>query len=95
MSDKKDEREARCARSEAMSAQPKFEIVHCEAGCMVFHGGEKKHIKECGFYSDSLSQSYDTLKEENKKLRNALIEISQCHCQHCPNSDEAKEALDE
>jgi hypothetical protein len=36
----------------------------CGAGCQRFYGGEIKHIKECVFYPDSLSEMRDQLQSQ-------------------------------
>lgn len=33
----------------------------CVAGCLDFHGGEKRHHKDCPFYPESFSKMYDDL----------------------------------
>lgn len=41
----------------------------CVAGCVMYHGGEIKHHKDCPFYPESRTKMYDDLKEENRKLK--------------------------
>lgn len=41
----------------------------CCTGCNIFFGGEIRHIKECFFYPESLTEIYDRKDEENAKLR--------------------------
>ena len=67
----------------------------CCTGCNIFYGGEIRHIKECFFYPESLTEIYDRkgkenakLKEENARLREALESISKNAC--CESCQEAK-----
>jgi len=41
----------------------------CEAGCISFHGGERKHHKDCGHYPHSLTKvNADRIAELEAKL---------------------------
>jgi hypothetical protein len=41
----------------------------CEAGCISFHGGERKHHKDCGHYPHSLTKvNADRIEELEAKL---------------------------
>ena len=50
--------------------------MKCDAGCVVFDGGERKHLKTCPFYPESRTKMYDDVIAENTKLRNALEDIA-------------------
>ena len=61
----------------------------CEHGCKIFKGGEIRHIKECIFYPDSLSELLDdnkseiaSLLAEVERLKQALPSESRC-CGRC------------
>jgi hypothetical protein len=41
----------------------------CEAGCMVFDGGETRHHPDCAFYPESLTKVMDELRAENAALK--------------------------
>lgn len=41
----------------------------CQTGCMVFHGGEISHHKDCVFYPESLSEMMVSLQSENEQLK--------------------------
>jgi hypothetical protein len=44
----------------------------CEAGCISFHGGERKHHKDCGHYPHSLTKvNADCIEELKAKLKKA------------------------
>lgn len=51
----------------------------CEAGCMVFYGGERKHHRDCAHYPESLTKMWhDTegeLRVEIDRMHTALGEI--------------------
>jgi hypothetical protein len=47
---------------------------NCEAGCMVFSGGERRHHKDCVHYPESLTKYYEEVAAENERLRVALHE---------------------
>ena len=40
----------------------------CEAGCMTFYGGERRHHKDCFYYPDSLTRLYDEAVRKIKEL---------------------------
>lgn len=41
----------------------------CEAGCVSFHGGEKRHHPDCGYYPSSLTKLHaDRIEELEAKL---------------------------
>jgi hypothetical protein len=45
----------------------------CEAGCISFHGGERKHHKDCGHYPHSLTKvNADRIEELEAKLAKAV-----------------------
>lgn len=47
----------------------------CEAGCISFHGGEKRHHKDCGYYPSSLTKlNADRLEELEARLATAIEE---------------------
>ena len=52
---------------------------HCVAGCQAFHGGERKHHKDCPFYAESLTKVFEDKIEAQQKrideLTEALTEI--------------------
>ena len=56
----------------------------CEAGCISYYGGEKKHHRDCPYYPESLTKlnadrieallaERDALEAENQRLREALL----------------------
>ncbi len=53
----------------------------CQAGCMVFTGGDMKHDENCVFYKESFTKLIRTSliadqkkeNEDNEKLKEALI----------------------
>lgn len=47
--------------------------MKCEAGCMTFTGGERRHHKDCAFYAGSLTEMYASLESEVARLR-GLVE---------------------
>jgi hypothetical protein len=64
-------------KGETMTADPK-----CEAGCISYYGGEKKHHRDCPYYPESLTKlnadrieaqlaERDALEAENQRLREA------------------------
>lgn len=70
--------------------EPKGETVtddpKCEAGCISYYGGEKKHHRDCPYYPESLTKlnadrteallaERDALEAENQRLRDALTRI--------------------
>lgn len=51
----------------------------CEAGCVVYHGGERRHHPDCVFYPESFTKIHDDLarahaelKAQNARLQAAL-----------------------
>jgi hypothetical protein len=45
----------------------------CEAGCISFYGGERKHHKDCGHYPHSLTKvNADRIEELEAKLAKAV-----------------------
>ena len=58
----------------------------CEAGCKIYTGGEIKHHKDCFYYPDSMSKTFDDMKAELKKFRVADVSVSllsdsdMCNC---------------
>jgi len=77
------ERDARVVghepKGETMTDDPK-----CEAGCISYYGGEKKHHRDCPYYPESLTKlnadrieallaERDALEAENQRLREALL----------------------
>jgi len=77
----------------------------CEAGCISFHGGERKHHKDCGHYPHSLTKvNADRIEKLEAKLdlsEGALDVASRSwgECQRILEQTEAKlakavEALD-
>lgn len=80
------ERDARLVghepKGETMTDDPK-----CEAGCISYYGGEKKHHRDCPYYPESLTKlnadrieallaERDALEAENQRLRKALKPFS-------------------
>jgi hypothetical protein len=66
-------------KGETMTDDPK-----CEAGCISYYGGEKKHHRDCPYYPESLTKlnadrieallaERDALEAENQRLREALL----------------------
>ena len=51
------------------------EAEKCCTGCNIFFGGEIRHIKECVFYPESLTEIYDRKDEENAKLKEELTKL--------------------
>lgn len=45
----------------------------CQAGCISFTGGEKRHHKDCIYYSESLSKMYDDKDKRIKELEKQLF----------------------
>lgn len=41
----------------------------CEAGCVAYHGGERRHHPDCVFYPESLTKSHDDLARAHAELR--------------------------
>lgn len=41
----------------------------CEAGCVVYHGGERRHHKDCVFYPESFTRLHDDLVRDHAELR--------------------------
>lgn len=67
----------------------------CEAGCLVFDGGEVKHHRDCVHYPESLTKVWhdreaelvaeiDRLRGLVKRLEN-LIRATQVTCEQCGN----------
>ena len=56
-------------------------IERCEAGCMVFTGGEIRHDKNCIFYPESLTKlnadKIDKLKKETAKLKLTIEKLKE------------------
>ena len=48
----------------------------CQAGCKLYTGGEIKHHKDCLYYPESMSKTFDDMKSELKKLRVADVSRS-------------------
>jgi hypothetical protein len=47
----------------------------CEAGCISFHGGERKHHKDCGHYPHSLTKvNADRIEELEADLRKMALD---------------------
>lgn len=44
--------------------------VKCEAGCSRYEGGEVHHRKDCIFYPESMSQTYDDMFEALGAIEN-------------------------
>lgn len=49
--------------------KPLKEEKKCVAGCMHFTGGELRHHKDCPYYSESLSEEMDRLRESLQKAQ--------------------------
>jgi hypothetical protein len=47
----------------------------CEAGCISFDGGEKRHHRDCVHYPESLTKMYDDALAENEAMNLALGDI--------------------
>lgn len=41
----------------------------CETGCIVYHGGERRHHPDCVFYPDSFTQLHDRLVRDHAELQ--------------------------
>jgi hypothetical protein len=41
----------------------------CEAGCVVYHGGERRHHPDCVFYPDSFTELHDRLVRDHAALQ--------------------------
>lgn len=50
----------------------------CCAGCKSFTGGEMKHHKDCPYYPDSISKTFDLQSERIKELEEALRNLLNC-----------------
>ena len=48
------------------------ELKPCQAGCMSYDGGEKRHHKDCVYYPESFTKMYDALREDNARLEQEL-----------------------
>lgn len=44
----------------------------CDAGCMVFTGGDRRHTKTCPHYPESINKMLDDAREDIATLRNEL-----------------------
>jgi len=69
----------------------------CEAGCISFHGGERKHHKDCGHYPHSLTKvNADRIEELEAKLitaeqrgyANAMEAERKLHEEHIEERDD-------
>jgi hypothetical protein len=48
----------------------------CVAGCKTFTGGEVKHHKDCPYYQESLSMSYDKGKLDGaSEMQEAVLKV--------------------
>lgn len=54
-------------------------MKECQAGCKAFTGGEIRHHKDCVFYSESFSEMYDNVVEQNAQLRKEIEELKERH----------------
>lgn len=53
----------------------------CEAGCVSFHGGEKRHHPDCGYYPSSLTKLHaDRIEKLEAKLAKAVEALK--HIEH-------------
>lgn len=47
----------------------------CQAGCMVFSGGERRHHKDCVHYPESLTKIYADKDAELERLRHMVRQM--------------------
>jgi hypothetical protein len=50
----------------------------CEAGCIAYHGGERRHHPDCVFYPDSFTELHDRLVRDHADLQaqNACLQAA-------------------
>jgi len=50
----------------------------CEAGCVAYHGGERRHHPDCVFYPESFTRLYDDLARDHAglKAQNARLQAA-------------------
>lgn len=59
----------------------------CDAGCKIFDGGERKHVKTCPNYQGSLSEIMDSQAKRIEHLERHLeVILNKSHMQ--PRNDE-------
>ena len=49
----------------------------CQAGCMIFTGGEIKHDKNCVFYPESRTKMYEDLESDLENWQSTAKELAE------------------
>jgi hypothetical protein len=47
----------------------------CEAGCIAYHGGERRHHPDCVFYPESFTRLHDDLVRANAELQSQVARL--------------------